>query len=146
MKLLFAFFFTILTAFPPQDNCGCMPAAKNEITRWGGNETITVEEEKIHKRIFGTVELENGDPAADVLVEVYTRPEEEKEEAKQRRIAACITGGNGKFCFGFTKPGKYEIRLSKDSGFNVTHVSVEVNPYGDESTDTEIAAPLTLGH
>ena len=155
MKLLLAsIIFISLIAPYPHSNCGCMPAAKDEMTRWGGNETITIKEDKVHKQIFGTVNLFTSDnPTSGALVEVYTHPDylfleypdSEKEAKKQRRVAACITGEDGKFCFGFIKPGKYEVRVSKESGINVTHIYVEVNPYSDESVDTEMDATLTPG-
>ena len=137
----------------PQLSCTCTPAAADDLTRWGGNELVIVKEKKVYKELSGTVSYGTGHTVKDALVEVYTDPEyllleypeSQKAKKKQRRMAACVTGEDGKFCFGFIEPGKYEVRVSLDPGVNVTHIYVEVDPYGGESPDEGLNAPLTLG-
>lgn len=154
MKLLLA--LTILAglmAFSSQGNCGCTPASDEETTRWGGNGEPIAKEDKVHRYLSGVVSFGDGEPVSDALVEVYTNPEyllldypeREKQRKEQERIAACVTGKSGKFCFGFIQAGKYELRVSKDEGINVTHIYVDVDPYDKESTDEEISAILTPG-
>lgn len=155
MKLLMASIIVSgLITFQPQEGCRCVPATKDETTRWGGNQSIVIKEEKVYKRLFGTVTyaLVDEPPISDALVEVYTQPDnllssatESEKKKKQRRIAACVTGEDGKFCFGFIKAGKYEMRVSLGSGVNVTHIYVEVDPYALEGTDEEISATLSPG-
>ena len=63
MKLLLAslMFISLIAPFP-QDNCGCMPAAKDDTTRRGGNEFIVIKEKKVRQRLFGTVNLIGDNP------------------------------------------------------------------------------------
>jgi hypothetical protein len=57
---------------------------------------------------------------AGALVEVYDKPEglllcwKEREaiKSKQRKIAACVTGNDGEFCFDKIPADKYELRCS----------------------------------
>jgi hypothetical protein len=152
--LLASIIFISLLASNPQGNCRCVPATDDDTTRWGGNEYIIVKEEKVYRYLSGTVNFQNDDPVSDALVEVYTHPEYllleysegAKKKKKQRRIAACVTGEDGKFCFGFLPPGKYEMRVSQGSGINVTHIYVEADPYNQDSTDMEINVVLTVGN
>jgi hypothetical protein len=112
-----------------------------------------VKEDKTYRYLSGTIKFPNDEIASDALVEVYTHPEylllkypeSEEKKKKQRRIAACVTGEDGKFCFGFIEAGKYELRVSQGSGFNVTHIYVEVDPSGRESTEAGIEVELSLG-
>jgi hypothetical protein len=154
MKMLLTIAFVVgLITSHTQGQCGCVPASDDATTRWGGNESVLVKEEKVFRRISGTVTFQDNDPASGALVEVYTHPEylllnyheSKKNKKEQRRVAACITGKDGKFGFGFIEGGKYEVRVSQGSGINVTRIYVEVDPYGKESTEEELAAPLTLG-
>ena len=154
MKLFLAsLIFISLLTFQPQGSCRCVPATDDDLTRWGGNESIIVKEEKVHRHLSGIVTLGGDNPISDALVEVYTHPEyllldypeRESKKKKQRRVAACVTEEDGKFCFGFIAPGKYEVRVSLESGINVTHIYVEVDPYSSESIETDIEAVLTPG-
>ncbi len=70
-------------------------------------------------------------PLAGVLVEVLDHPElvlKEPHTARtgQRRVAACLTGENGEFTLAVPR-GKYELRFSKDGGWNWTSMLIEVS-------------------
>jgi protocatechuate 3,4-dioxygenase beta subunit len=152
-QFLIVAFVVGMIIFYPWGHCGCVPASENEATRWGGNEDIVVKEEKVYRQLNGAVTFQDEEPASGALVEVYTHPEyllmsyaeREKEKKKQRRVAACITGEDGKFCFGSIEGGKYELRVSQGSGMNVTHIYVEVDPYSGVSTEDELTAVLKPG-
>jgi hypothetical protein len=76
----------------------------------------------------------NGEIVSGVLVEVFDHPdylllsypERQKQKKDQRRIAACVGGSDGRFCFESLQPGKYELRFSKDGGWKHTQVYVVV--------------------
>ncbi len=150
---LIAALFAALFAARPQGDCRCAPAAESDVTRWGGNEEVVGREEKTYRRLAGGVRYATDEAVSGALVEVYTHPEylllkypeNAKKRKRQRRVAACVTGEDGKFCFGFVGAGKYEVRVSKDGGFNVTHIYVEVDPFGVESVEDELDAVLTPG-
>ena len=125
--------------------CRCRPVPATETTRRGGNETITVKIEKVHRALAGVVRLNDDEPFADTLVEVFKHVEDDRRK-KPRRVDACLTAEDGKYCFGFLPPGKYEVRVSRENGFNITHLYVEVDPYSLDGTDDEIDVLLDLAH
>ena len=135
------------------EKCKCSPPGADETTHWGGNQAIVIKESKIYSSFRGVVQDATGKPFLNVLVEVFDHPDHlllehplnEKEKAKQRRIAACKTGDDGKFCFVKIPKGKYEIRTSIDSGWNVTHVWVRLNPSHRRSGISRIEIQMHLG-
>jgi len=74
----------------------------------------------------------DGRPLEHALVEVFDHPEYlldqsssfKRDHPEQKRVAACRTGADGKFCLRNLPPGKYELRSSLSSGWDVTHVYV----------------------
>ena len=140
--------------------CQCILVRPDETTRWGGNHWIAYRQEDIYKSISGKVEVGFGALILDdALVEVFDHPDYllcEWEEynpnnctthppKEQRRISACKTGKDGKFCFRNIPPGKYELRVSKDAGFNVNHLYVEVDPGNPESVSKAIVVDMSVG-
>lgn len=113
--------------------CTCTHPNEGETTHWGGNEVIEEKRETSYRKLEGTVEYLGDRPLANALVEIFDHPElmeqaESKRSASgQRRLAACRTAADGKFCFRNLPSGKYELRSSLDSGWNVTHVYVVVD-------------------
>jgi protocatechuate 3,4-dioxygenase beta subunit len=114
--------------------CGCVPAAPEVTTRWG-NQNVIIKNEGVVQSLRGKVVGSASHRAMEgVLVEVYDKPEgllmdwKEREERKrdQRRVAACVTGANGEFCFTGIPPGKYELRCSKPIEWDPTSVYVVV--------------------
>jgi hypothetical protein len=79
--------------------------------------------------------------------EVFDHPEGLQEPWKknpqQKRIAACVTGADGKFCFRRLPSGTYELRISKGAGIDVTSVQVTVD--ARKGKDKPVNAPLKLG-
>lgn len=116
------------------DNCECVRATVSETTRWGGNFEMVIQERNTYRAMRGEVSDGSGAKIPDVLVEVFDHPEglllsypQNKEaKLKQQRIAACITGTTGKFCFPRLPNGNYELRCSIGSGWDVTHVYVSI--------------------
>src|SRR5271163_1400218 len=114
-------------------NCGCHNASADETTRSGGNIFIVEVEKAPRRTIAGTVSI-GGDsgPLENALVEIFDNPNYLLDESnghknpKQKRIAACVTGKDGKFCFSLPD-GKYELRASLSVGINVTHIYVVVD-------------------
>jgi hypothetical protein len=114
---------------------------------------IVFKEGKVYKALRGIVQV--GDtPLSNVLVEVFDHPDHllleypknQEERAKQRRIAACKTRADGRFCFVGIPKGKYEIRSSIDPGWNVTHVWVRVDPGNRRSTNAETRVQMQVGN
>jgi hypothetical protein len=113
-------------------DCKCHHPQKGDATRQGANMFVVQQEEKPYRELSGRVELHEETPIEDVLVEVFDQPEyllrERPSEApKQKRLAACVTAEDGKFCFRHLPPGKYELRASLNGGMNITHVYVVVD-------------------
>ena len=107
----------------------CAPAT-GEKTRWGGNQRLTLTDKRANREIAGIVESFGVAPLAGVLVEVYDHPEAAPQglpppESKQTQIAACITGEDGRFSLA-VPPGRYEVRFSKSSEWDVTSFVVTV--------------------
>jgi hypothetical protein len=137
-------------------NCKCHKPEPNESTHWVGNQYIIIRKPGAYKAMRGVIVTPNGGSLEDALVEVFTRPEyllassgvNSHGRDRQRRVAACKTGTDGKFCFLGLPPGKYELRASSDdtrTGWNVSHVYVVLNPHSRRSQREEIRVEMTLG-
>lgn len=139
--------------------CDCRAAASNETTRAGGNEWIVYKELGVHRRIEGIVRMPLPELQEEILVEVFDNPDyllcEWKPEnpnrcmmtpsGDQRRLAACRTGKDGKFCFESIPAGSYELRVSKDQGWSPTHVYLVIDPKDPKSTNKPIKVSLRIG-
>ncbi len=88
-------------------DCKCTKPHHTVMTRSGANEEIVQVERENYKVLRGVVEDANGEPMPDVLVEVLDNPEylllgypeNVRQKRPQHRVAACITGSDGRFCF-----------------------------------------------
>ncbi|HEV2704923.1 MAG TPA: carboxypeptidase-like regulatory domain-containing protein [Pyrinomonadaceae bacterium] len=121
-----------------------------ETTRRGGNEVVTFIERKPFRPVHGVVRDANGQPVADVLVEVFDNPDwilqgHSESPVQQHRLTACKTGPDGRFCFEDLPAGRYELRASKDAAWNPSHVYVVVSPRGRKSTRAGLTLRLTVG-
>ena len=133
--------------------CRCSPPASGETTRSGANESIVVLEGRKHTRIAGIVRDVSGQIVSDVLVEVLDNPdhlllsypEDIEKQKPQRRIAACVVGNDGRFCFASIPPGKYEVRFSKDGGWNHTSLIVSVAPRRRGVTRRNLEVTMQVG-
>jgi hypothetical protein len=152
-------FIPLATFTPSTKGCNCSPA-QGDTTRWGGNEWIAYKQARTYQVINGkVVGAVGGQGMDDVLVEIFDKPEyllcEWKDynsnkcttdpPAEQRRVAACATGKDGKFCFSNIPAGRYELRVSKDGSWNVVRAYVIVDPSGRYSRRGGIVIEMTVG-
>jgi len=130
--------------------CQCIHPNKEETTHWGGNEMVVFAEKNPRKQLRGLVQMPNGQPVEGALVEVFTHPEylrsdlpnATRDRSEQRRVAACRTGVRGRFCFRGLAKGTYELRSSIDSGWDVTHIHVMVDPQKGVSENLKVMMKL----
>jgi protocatechuate 3,4-dioxygenase beta subunit len=131
-------------------DCKCSSVKEEETTHWGGNEVVTEIENQSRRQVHGTVENPYLKPVEGALVEIFDHPDYlldqnapyTRNHPEQKRVAACRTSRDGNFCFRSLRSGKYELRSSIDSGWNVTHVYVVVGKNGQTK---QIQVRMTLG-
>ena len=132
-------------------DCACHKPEKGDTTRYGGNMMIIVPLEKSYRELRGTVKLSEGEVLENALVEIFDNADYLIRETNghlepaphQTRLAACVTGPDGKFCFRHLPSGTYELRSSIKNGWNVTHIHVTVDKRSGENE--EIAVSMSLG-
>ncbi len=132
-------------------DCKCSRPDKGETTHWGGNQVVVFVEEKSHQKMQGTIEMYDRRPLENALVEIFDHPEYlldqsssfKRDHPKQKRLAACRTGADGKFCFRNLPPGKYELRSSVNSGWDVTHVYVVLDKKAGQ--DNSLVVRMEVG-
>ena len=129
-------------------DCKCHRVANDETTLFGGNEAVVLDEQESHRRLEGTVDAPDGTKLGNALVEIFDHPEyllsdkPGEDRPQQRRLAACRTAVDGKFCFRNLPSGKYELRSSVGSGWDVTHLYVVVDKKGQAK---KIQVRMSLG-
>jgi len=130
-------------------DCKCHRPEKDDTTRKGANEFVLDVEKETYRKIEGTVVgMGDGRLVDDALVEVFDHPEYLLSEnpladhPEQKRMAVCHTSADGKFCFRGLPHGKYELRSSFESGWNITHIYVVVDKKGQTK---KIQVRMTLG-
>ena len=150
---------TLALLVPGKPGCKCVQTAPDDTTRWGGNEWVAYKEDGVYRKIQGKVEMPLPELEEDVLVEVFDHPDylicewEDKNPnnctttppKEQRRVAACKTEKGGEFCFNDIPAGRYELRVSKGSGWSPTHVHVTVDPNNAKPLKEKIMVKLNLG-
>lgn len=149
--ILLIVFLVLNWASFEKESCDCKKVSAKETTRYGGNQRVTFIESKVFKKLQGTVD--NRSSSLTALVEIFDKPEhllpdysgDFKKPYKQKRIAACIADDQGKFCFKNIPPGKYEIRCSIGSEWNVTYVYVVVDPKSKLVKAAQLNIPMELG-
>jgi len=140
MKIFIHMFLCL--ALAGDDTWQCQKAKDQDHTNWEGVHEIDNFDGET-SQVKGIV-TRGECPLSDVLVEIYDHPEKtliphpdlKLVDIGRRRLAACYTNTNGKFCFHNTPPGEYEIRFSKPS-FN-THSLVGVRIVKKTKTPVEI--------
>jgi hypothetical protein len=163
MKKLVLLLILISPVVAPSSGKGCKCAsATGETTRWGGNEIIVVKPGGTYGFISGKVRMMIAEePMEDALVEVFDKPDyllcdwtpeagnpnkcSTDPPADQRRIAACVTGKDGKFCFDNIPSGKYELRVSKATDWDVSRCVIVVRPESRFSKRGGIIVDMHLG-
>ncbi len=135
-----------------QPACACKKATTKETTRIGGNETVVIREKRIVSFVIGRVDTYN-DPQLEVLVEVFDNPDhllrsypENRIQRKlQKRIAACKTGADGRFCLQKIPKGTYEVRFSVGPEWNVVSVYLEIDPKAASHVADDFYVGMKLG-
>jgi hypothetical protein len=134
--------------------CKCVQADPMETTHYGGNLAIVVQEVRTYRLMRGVILDQRDSGINNVLVEVFDHPEwlllpypQFKEaQLKQRRIAACKTGRNGRFRFAGLPDGKYELRASiEGGGWDVTHVYVMIDRNHRQGSKPRLSVEMHLG-
>lgn len=154
MRFLFVLLLLNLPDASVLGDCRCNPPEKDETTHWVGNQVEIFVEKNSYKILRGTVTISaNGKSLGGALVEVFSAPEYllstdsySRGKPEQRRVAACRTGVDGKFCFLGLASGKYELRASSDdtrTGWNATQVYVVVDRMKGKGKDLRVE--MTLG-
>jgi hypothetical protein len=116
-------------------DCRCGIVKGEETTHWGGHESAIFVEKNSYRQLRGTVQPGYGKTSKVVLVEIFDQPDYLLDQSanvrenhpEQKRVAACHTSSDGKFCFPNLPSGKYELRTSIDGEWNTSHVYVVVD-------------------
>jgi hypothetical protein len=123
---------------------------KDEDTPHGANEFILHDEGavgRVHGRVFFTnYAIEAGRiHADDIVVELYSYSGGESYQDVnkvlrwQKRVAACLTGADGRFSFARLKPGRYLLRAGtrKRDQYNEIYVILKLDPKRGDSKELE---------
>jgi hypothetical protein len=117
----------------------CKQAGDEDRPR-GGNFVLAGEGK--FKAIYGTVlskdESGTWEPMGDVIVELYSysgganREDVSKAIRGQKRLTACLTGGDGKFSLSGLKPGRYLFRAGSrmSDKYDEVHAILTLDPGG----------------
>lgn len=90
----------------------------------------------------------NGKLLQDALVEVYKleRLKFGREwDYPTERVAACMTGENGKFCFDNLPPGLYEVRFSKEDYKTLSYEGINIRAKGKKKNKEACLHPVLWG-
>jgi hypothetical protein len=132
----------------------CKRAGDNDSPH-GANEFVLLDVKsvgRIHGRVFfpNYMHKSGRERAGDIVVELYSYSGGDSYEdvnramREHKRVAACLTGRDGRFSFAGLKPGRYLLRAgtrARDQ-FNEVHVILTLDPRG---TDKGVGILLTLG-
>ena len=141
MKLLAVTIMLYSLAYSPaSQECKCGAPERDATTRKGYSESVIVQPTKRYKKLSGVVSLSDT-PIEGALVELFPY----SKDYSRKRLAACLTGADGHYCFAGVSKGRYEIRVSKDGGWEITHVNVYVDPTSKRASDAELGLPIELG-
>ncbi|MBX3278900.1 MAG: carboxypeptidase regulatory-like domain-containing protein [Acidobacteria bacterium] len=148
-RIVIVILLTAITVSAQPGRCACRIASENETTQWGWIVDRTIEGGAV-KALRGRILDAAETPIPNALVEVLDHPEVWLGEKgyynrdKQKRLAACVVGANGEFCFSKLPPGKYELRASGPSGFDPMHVILKLAPHDRRSKQESIVVTLEV--
>lgn len=121
----------VLAALSQPLHARCRHASNDDVP-YGANEFILQDGTEEVGQVFGVV-LDPSGAQRHAVVEVYKYDGGENstdamKALEDQRIAACITGDDGKFAFPDLPPGRYLLRigLSDTGGMNEDHLIVRV--------------------
>jgi protocatechuate 3,4-dioxygenase beta subunit len=150
-RLIIILLLTAINVSAQAERCSCRKAGDKETTQWGWMVNRTMEGGSV-KALKGRVTNAVEDPLDGALVEVFDHPEvwlaedSYNNRDKQKRLAACVVGKNGEFCFSNLPPGKYELRASGPSGYDPMHVILTLAPQDRQSKNEKIEVRLELSN
>ena len=128
----------------------CKDAKDGEVPH-GANELIQLTDQTVSS-IRGEVSGPGEGDAKDIVVEIFSYAggdsfEDMKNALAQKRIAACITGEDGKFSFPHVKRGKYLLRAGtrESRGINETYIILVVDPHITKNAGQGLRIPLHVG-
>ena len=134
-KVVLSIIIVAISAGSSSRLCSCQKALEDDRPH-GANED-TEYSEKTLKSIKGrVVYYHNDEPADDVVVEVYSVAETDKNlrpreiALRRERRAACVTAKDGSFCFPDLPSGRYVLRAgarSSSAGMNEVYMKVTVD-------------------
>ncbi len=112
----------------------CKKPKDNEVPH-GANEFILLADQVV-ERIQGRVFFPNSEPMEDIVLEVYrynggnSYQEISQVVQGQKRVAACLTGADGKFSFTRLRAGNYLLRAGTrhTKGFNEVYAILTLKP------------------
>jgi hypothetical protein len=143
MKFVAVLLLSTFVSYPASlGQCKCHLPEPGAKTRTGYFEERTIQARARYRKLAGIVLLFD-QPAENVLVELF--PVSKQFSAQRTRVAACVTASDGRYCFSRVLKGKYELRASKDGGFEITHVFVSVDPADPRSSNAELTVPIEIG-
>ena len=132
-------------------HCGCRPAARGEVPLGGNHEIIQTVPAPV-RQVRGSVHFwVNDKPVDKAVVEVFAdRPDKRPDKNpafRTKRLAACMTGADGKFCFPRLPAGRYVLRAGVSNHdldvFNFVYVEVRVSRGARRASGRPIIIDLT---
>jgi len=147
MKLILTLLLILIAVSEatPLVNCGCTKAEPTDKTIWG-HMARDYSLQTPRQSIQGKVLDPRGDPVYGALVEVFADDGTDRTPTSQKRqrVMACKVGENGRFCFKGLRPGKYILAIGSN-GFNISFISVVLDPKNPTSSNKSIKINLELG-
>jgi len=143
--------FFCLTEVAQAQTGSCSPASVDQITFWG-TQNVIMRETSVLRSVKGRV-IRASDSISGALVEIYDNAdtlllgpiERQEAKSKQNRLAACITGNDGKFSFPKLSAGTYELRVSKASDWDAISYHLVVEPSKKNAVNKFIVVRMRHG-
>jgi hypothetical protein len=134
--LTIVFCILVFPMYCTAQECIAPSRRTDELTRAEGNQLINLREKHSRKSLKGLIEDVNGN-AISALVEVFgvDSTSDTGRTGSGVRIIACEVAGNGIFGVTGLKKGEYELRVSAETGFNMMHIYVKLDPRGGKRRD-----------